>query len=512
VSPSHKQLIQQLKLQDALLKREAEHSLYSYVRQAWSLLEPDVPFLSNWHIEYIVEYLEAVTAGQITRLLVNLPPRYMKSLLVSVLWPTWEWIQTPERRWIFASYAESLSSKHSVDRRTILQSPWYQHRWGDRVRLASDQNVKHEFMNTRRGHMIATSIGGSITGKGGSRIVVDDPHNPLQAESDAQRESALAYFSRTLSTRLDNKNDDAIVVVMQRLHERDLAALCLELGFTHVCLPAEAEIPTRLAYPRSARVYHREPGDVLWPEREAAAVLAKQKVALGSAAYAGQYQQRPAPVGGLLFQREWFKFYDELPPAETWLQSWDMTFKDGPSSDYVVGLQAATCGADIYLIDRRKGQWAFTETCRQVLDLCAWYPETEAVLIEDAANGSAIINVLGRQVPGIIAVTPEGGKYARAQAASPMVESGNVWLPNPRPHGRLLPERAWVDDFVHACCVFPRGAHDDDVDALSQLIARCVRHEAAPLRLVTGSVPDSGETFVERAIRRNGAFFPGDWR
>jgi predicted phage terminase large subunit-like protein len=477
VSTTNDRLIRQLKLQDALLKRQAEQSLRSYVEQAWPILEPEVSFLSNWHIDYLVEYLEAVTAGQITRLLVNMPPRYMKSLLVSVLWPTWEWIQAPQRRWVFASYAESLSSKHSVDRRTVLQSPWYEYRWGDRVRLASDQNVKHEFLNTRRGHMIATSIGGSITGKGGSRIVVDDPHNPMQAESDVQREAALTYFSRTLSTRLDNKNDDAIVVVMQRLHERDLAALCLDLGFTHVCLPAEAEVPTRFVFPRSSRVYNRAPGDVLWPEREGPAVLAKQKVALGSAAYAGQYQQRPAPAGGLLFHRDWFKLYDELPPVGTWLQSWDMTFKDSPSSDYVVGLQAGRKGADIYLIDRRKGQWAFNETCRQVLELRQRYPETEAILIEDAANGPAIINVLGRQVPGIIGVAPEGGKYARAQAASPIVEAGNVWLPSPRPHGRLMPERAWVDDFLHQLCVFPTGVHDDDVDAFSQLLARCAQPE-----------------------------------
>jgi predicted phage terminase large subunit-like protein len=477
MSTINDQLIRQLKLQDAVLKREAEQSLYRYVRQAWSILEPEAPFLSNWHIEYVVEHLEAVTAGQITRLLINLPPRYMKSLLVSVLWPTWEWIQAPQRRWIFTSYAEALSCKHSVDRRTILQSPWYQHRWGHRVRLASDQNVKHEFMNTRRGHMIATSIGGSITGKGGSRIVVDDPHNPTQAESDAQREGALAYFSRTLSTRLDNKNDDAIVVVMQRLHERDLAALCLDLGFTHVCLPAEAEVPTRCVYPRTQQVYHRAPGDVLWPEREGPAVLAKQKVALGSAAYAGQYQQRPAPAGGLLFHPDWFKFYDERPPVERLVQSWDMTYTDGPSSDYVVGLQAARKGADIYLIDRVRGQWAFNETCRRVLELYRRYPETGTILIENAANGPAIINVLSRLVPGIIGVTPEGGKYARAQAASPIVEAGNVWLPNPRPHGRLLPERAWVDEFMHACCVFPSGAHDDDVDAFTQLVARCLQPE-----------------------------------
>lgn len=477
MSIRNNQLIRHLKLQDALLTRYAEQSLRRYVEHAWPILEPAVTFQSNWHIDYLVEHLEAVTAGQITRLLVNIPPRYMKSLLVSVLWPTWEWIHAPHRRWVFASYAEALSTKHSMDRRTILQSSWYQQRWGDRVTLASDQNVKHEFVNTRRGHMIATSIGGSITGKGGNRIVVDDPHHPIQAESETQREAALTYFSRTLSTRLDNKNDDAIVVVMQRLHERDLAALCLDLGFTHVCLPAEADVPTRLVFPRSRRVHQRELGDVLWPGREGPAVLARQKVALGSAAYAGQYQQRPAPAGGLLFQRDWFRFYDELPPVTSWLQSWDMTFKDNPSSDYVVGLQAARNGADLYLIDRTKGQWAFADTCRSVLALHRRYPETSTILIEEAANGPAIVNVLSRQVPGIIPVTPQGGKIARAQAAQPMVEAGNVWLPNPRPYGRLLPERAWVDDFLHQLCIFPTGAHDDDVDAFSQLAARCLEPE-----------------------------------
>ena len=470
-------LIRRLKLQDALLKRHAEQSLRSYIEQAWPILEPHVPFLPNWHIDYLVEHLEAVTAGDLTRLLINIPPRYMKSLLVSVLWPTWEWIRAPHRRWIFASYAEALSSKHSVDRRTIIQSSWYQHRWGDRVQLASDQNVKHEFMNTRRGHMIATSIGGSITGKGGNRIVVDDPHNPMQAESDAQRDAALAYYSRTLSTRLDNKNDDAIVVVMQRLHERDLSALCLDQGFTHICLPAEAEVPSRFVFPRSHRVCNRVPGDVLWPEREGAAVLAHQKVLLGAAAYAGQYQQRPAPAGGLVFHPDWFRFYDELPPVTSWLQSWDMTYKDTPSSDYVVGLQAAYTGADVYLIDRVKGQWAFSETCRHVLELKRRYPQTSTILIEDAANGPAIANALSRQVSGIMPVTPQGGKYARAQAAQPVVEAGNVWLPNPRPHGRLIPGREWVDDFMHQCCVFPTGAHDDDVDAFTQLVARRLEPE-----------------------------------
>lgn len=314
-------LLEQIKIQDALLKRKAEQSLRAFVEQAWPILEPDTPFIPNWHIDWLVEHLEAVTAGEMTRVLINVPPRSMKSLLVSVLWPAWEWIRRPGGRWIFASHAEALSTKHSLDRRTLLQSAWYQGRWGDQVQLASDQNVKGEFQNTKRGVMIATSTGGSITGKGGDRIIVDDLHNPQQAESDAQRETALAYFRQTLSTRLDNKRTGAIVVVMQRLHERDLSALCLDLGFVHVCLPAEAETRTDIVFPRSGRTLTRESGELLWPAREGRLELDGQKRLLGSMAYAGQYQQRPVPAGGAIFKREWFQYYDELPGIQRKLQA-----------------------------------------------------------------------------------------------------------------------------------------------------------------------------------------------
>jgi predicted phage terminase large subunit-like protein len=181
----------------------------------------------------------------------------------------------------------------------------------------------------------------------------------------------------------------------------------------------------------------------------------------------------PAAAGGLIFQRDWWKFYDELPPRFTdVVQSWDMAYKDTPDSDYVVGLVAGRIGADIYLIDRVKGQWSFTESCRQVVALTLRYPRATTKLIEDKANGTAIMDALRRQVNGIVAVEPDGGKEARARAVQPLVEAGNVHLPNPRPHGLLMPERAWVDDFLHACTVFPRGAHDDDVDAFTQLLAR----------------------------------------
>lgn len=468
-------LRRQIQLQDTQLKRHAEKSLRSFVEQAWPILEPDVPFVPNWHIDLIAEYLELVTAGEVKRLLINVPPRSMKSILVSVLWPAWEWIRQPGGRWIFVSYAETLANKHSLDRRTIIQSDWYQQRWGDRVRLASDQNVKNAFQNTRRGMMVATSIGASIMGKGGGRIIVDDPHNPTQAESDVQRETAVTSFRSTLSTRLDDKKTGAIVVVMQRLHEGDLAATCLELGYTHINLPAEAEVATTIVMPRSHTVIHRAVGDLLCPAREGRAELDALKRDLGSAAYAGQYQQQPAPAGGQIFHRDWLQYYDELPPCHSFAQSWDMSFKDHKDSDYVVGLVAGRIGADIYLIDHVKGQWAFSETCRRVLALVHRYPHATRILIEDSANGPAIVDALRHTVSGILSVRPDAGKIARAHAVQPQVEAGNVYLPNPRPHGQLIPERAWVDDFMHQLAVFPNGAHDDDVDAFTQLLAHWPR-------------------------------------
>jgi predicted phage terminase large subunit-like protein len=193
---------------------------------------------------------------------------------------------------------------------------------------------------------------------------------------------------------------------------------------------------------------------------------------LGASAYAGQYQQRPVPAGGAVFQREWFQYYDELPSGLSFAQSWDMAFKDRHENDYVVGLVAGRKGADIYLVDRVKGQWSFSESCRQVELLHRRYPSARSILIEDAANGPAIIDALKRTIPGIIPVRPEGGKLSRAQAAQPRVEAGNVFLPNPTPNGRRVPARDWVDDFLYQLMVFPHGAHDDDVDAFTQLLVR----------------------------------------
>lgn len=478
--------------------RLARQSLRAFVEWAWPTLEPKTPFLPNWHIDLLCEYLEAVTAGEILRLVINIPPRYMKSLLVSVMWPCWEWYQRPSNRYIDSSYAESLASHHSLLRRRLIKSRAY-HRFAPEICLSRDQQEKLEFHNTLGGIMVATSTGGSVTGKGGNRLIIDDPHSPTQAESDAQRQQAIDFFRYTLSTRLDDPKRDAIVVVMQRLHTRDLTAVCVEQGFQHVCLPALAPARTTIVFPRSGRAQVRKRGSPLWPERQGVAELEQQRAVLGSYGFAGQFQQNPVPREGAMFKPEWWRYWDRVPPRfDEIMQSWDLSFKGGEGHDYVVGLVLGRVGALVYVLDRFKAKASFAETCPAIKQMVAKYPDTRVVLIEDAANGAAVVSALQKEVRGILAVTPEGGKTSRAWAVQPQIESGQVLLPRPRfPDGVLHFEYAWVEDFLEQCTVFPRGEHDDDVDALTQALVYAQKRPVGGLTLAEilaiGQEDDDGE-------------------
>jgi len=489
-------LFKRPRLADEIDRELATRSLREFVRQAWPVIEPHTPFVPGWHIDAIVEHLEAVTHGHIRQLLINVPPRHMKSLLVSVLWPAWEWIQHPERRWLYSSYAASLSIRDSVKCRTLIESPWYQLFWGDRFRLASDQNTKTRFDNNRSGYRIATSVGGAATGEGGDRIVVDDPHNVQEAESDAIRKSTLDWFDVVMSTRVNDPRSAAKVVIMQRCHQRDLSGhLLAQGGWTQLRLPAEFEEPkcvTSIGWtdPRT------EPGELLWSERFGPKEIADLKVSLGSYAAAGQLQQRPSPAGGGIFKRHWFRYFQprganyppvivrmpdgtersidavEAPPqVEEQIQSWDCAFKDLDTADYVVGQVWARRGPYFLLGDQVRGRMDCPATVKAVRDLSLKWPGTIAKLIEDKANGPAVIQMLAHEIPGLLSVNLSGGKIARAQAISPLIEAGNVFLPHPD----FAP---WVIDFIEECVQFPNGAHDDQVDAMTQALLRW--HMAQP--------------------------------
>jgi len=489
-SSSFAPLLTRPSLREEIDSEFATRRFGEFVRQAWAVVEPSTPFVPGWHIDAIIEHLEAVTRGEIRNLLINVPPRHMKSLLVSVFWPPWEWIRFPERRWLYSSYAASLSIRDSLKCRRLIESPWYQRLWGDRFALTSDQNTKGRFDNSRSGYRLATSVGGAATGEGGDRIVCDDPHNVQEAESDSIRKTALDWWDVVMSTRVNDPKTAAKVVVMQRCHQRDLSGHLLEQGnWEHLCLPAEYEEPKRTTSigwsdPRE------QPSELLWPERFGPQEIEELKVSLGSYAAAGQLQQRPSPAGGGIFKRHWFRYWQprganllpvvvRLPdgtlqsiPAvdqprsfDEQIQSWDCAFKDLETSDYVVGQVWGRVGAIFLLGDQIRARMDCPATVKAVRDLSNKWPQTYAKLIEDKANGSAVIQMLQYEIAGILPVNPEGGKVARAAAVSPLVEAGNVYLPHPD-------SAPWVKDFIEECAAFPNSAHDDQVDAMTQALLR----------------------------------------
>lgn len=458
---------EQIELYDELVRLEGSKlstDFRSYLREAWSVADPS-EFVPTWHVDAIAEHLEAVTRGQIRRLLINIPPRMGKSVEASVLWPTWEWTRNPQGRWMFVSYSGMLSNKHSVERRNVIESDWYQARWEHLFKLSSDQNVKTEFTNDARGAMFATSIGGTATGYGGDRIVFDDPHNVERVESDEVRENVITSYQRTFSTRLNDAKTGAIVVIMQRLHERDLTGHLLDAEpgqWTHLCLPMEFEKKHFAFYIRDPR---KEDGELLCAQRFGPNEVANAKLR-GSYAYAGQYQQRPAPASGGILNRNWWKFYDLEPRAlgcNSIVISLDCAFKGLDDSDYVVLQVWGRKDANFYLLDQVRDQMNFPATQHALQAMATKWPEAMAKLIEDKANGPALIDTMRSKIPGLIAIEPRGSKEARASAVSPFIEAGNVFLPSAAP---------WLQDFLAECSSFPKGPNDDQVDAMTQALDR----------------------------------------
>jgi predicted phage terminase large subunit-like protein len=434
-------------------------------------LEPDRPLLWNWHYELICEYLQLVDEGKIRRLILNVPPRTAKSRFVTVLWPVWRWTRRPGLRWMFVSYADGLTRQHSRERRDVLESDWFVRRFGSRFSLATDQNTVTWFDNTQRGSMFSSSVGGTVTGKGGDVVVLDDPQDPAQAHSEAERTHVIEFCDRTLATRLDDPKTGTQVLVMQRLHEEDVTGHFMSQGgWTLLRLPMIAERDEEIVFPISGRKITRMQGDLLMPERFGVDEVADLKRRLGSYGAAAQLQQRPAPEEGGMIKRRWWGEYPLTPKVqaaacEEVLLSADLSFKDSVGADHV-SLQAwGRSGANLYLLDRVNDKMDFPTTERAFVAFAAKWPEARAKLVEDKANGPALIASLKNKIAGIIPITPKDSKIARVHSVSPVIEAGNVLLPRPE-------HAPWVSDFLEQCSVFPMGAHDDDVDAMSQAVNR----------------------------------------
>ncbi len=447
-----------------IAREKAERSLPAFIEQAWNVIEPGTPYVDNWHIGLIGEYMKAVNLGQIRRLIINIPPRNMKSIEATVCYPAWTWTRSPEKRFIKVSYADGLSRKHNILTRDIITSPWYQGNWGGVFSLKDDVNRQNEFKNTAQGFMFSTSIGGTLTGEGGDVIIIDDPQDPAQANSEAERDTVISFFQNKLPTRLNDPEKGAIIIIMQRLHEKDLTGHILteRLGYEHLCLPAIAPERTVITYPLSGKQIIREEGDLLNPVRFNREVLDELKRTMGSVQFAGQLQQSPSPDEGIIFKREWLnKTYRELPAGATIIQSWDLPFKNSESSAKCAGIVMARKGAELFFVDCVNDKMSFVDSVTALKSLTAKHPKARAKVVEDKANGPAIISFLQKEIPGMIPFNPKGSKEDRALSVAPYFEAGNVYFPENAP---------WAGDLREDLRKFPNGLYKDTVDATVQAI------------------------------------------
>lgn len=444
----------------------ARRSLSEFCKMAWHVLEPATPIKWGWALDAMCEHLEAVHNGQIKRLLMNVPPGMMKSLLTGVFFPAWEWGAggNPSLRYLTTAHKEDLAIRDNLKCRRLISSDWYQERWS--VELCGDQNAKKKFENTATGFRESMAFR-SLTGSRGDRIIIDDPLSVDDAFSEAALSAAEQTFLEAVPSRVNNQ-DSAIIVIMQRLHERDTAGIILsrQLGYEHLMLPMRFEPERRCATCIGFTDPRTEDGELLFPERFSEAQVSEMERTMGSFATAGQLQQRPMPRGGGLFKSDWIQHWDKLPERfDAAVISWDMTFKESATSDFVVGQVWGRKDGAFYLVDQFRGRWDFVKSLEQFVAAARKYPRITRKLIEDKANGPAIISALKRKVTGIIPITPKESKEARANAVTTLWEARNVYLPPPDRY-------PWVaQDFIPELLAFPSGAHDDQCFAAGTLIA-----------------------------------------
>lgn len=406
------------------------------------------------HITELIEALEWAVSTPNARLIVTMPPRHSKSVHVSELLPAWFLGRYPDKRIIAASHSAALAYTFSRRVRNQMQHPaWPFHD----AQVADDKGAVQAWdIHDRRGGYIAVGVGGSPTGQGGDGIIIDDPlRSAADADSQTVRDSLWEWYQGTIRTRLEPGG--FIIITATRWHEDDLTGRLLaaqETGgeqWRHLHMPA---IDTE--------------GNALWPERWSASDLERVRAAVGSRVFEAQYQGRPAPDAGNVFNREWWRLYTEEPERGQFdqiIQSWDMTFRETKSGSYIVGQVWGTLGADRYLLDQVRFRGDFPKAVAAVRTMSEQWPESREKIVENKANGPAIVATLRNEIPGLIEVQPEGGKEARANAVAWQVESGNVYLPDPKLH-------PWSQELIDEAAAFPNGAHDDQVDALSQALLR----------------------------------------
>lgn len=457
-------------LDRAVLREGLRHDLVTFTARCFQTVVPGERFLLSWHLQAIANKLDQVRRGNVRRLIIAMPPRSLKSVCASVALPAFVLGHDPARKVICVSYSDSLAGKHADDCRRVMESDWYRELFPD-TRIT--RKTAAEIVTTRRGVRLTTSIGGTLTGRGGNLIIVDDPMKAQDAMSEPARELVKAWFSGTLLSRLDNKETDAIVVVMQRVHVDDLAGhLIAAGGWELLTLPAIAEVDETVALGRG-RVHRRLAGEALHPAREGLATLDALRTEIGSLAFSAQYQQAPVPAEGSMIRRAWLRYYDVQPErraADVLLLSWDTAMKASETADYSVCTVWLLREEAHYLIDLVRERLEFPELKRRAIALHErWRPL--ATLVEDKGSGTSLLQELRATGLPAIPFQPSGDKVMRMHAQSVRFEAQSVYLPRAAP---------WLDELVAELLSFPVGRHDDQVDSISQALEWAAARRTRP--------------------------------
>lgn len=454
------------------IERElCKRSFADFIKRAWPQIIPD-RLKWGWHMDAVAEHLEAVASGQITRLLVNIPPGTSKSTLIGVMFPAWLWgaCGRPGERYIGAAHEQGLAIRDNRMMRELVTSDWYQSLWP--LSMKGDQNEKLYFENEKRGFRQACAVG-SMTGRRGSIVAWDDPLSPEKANSEAHRKEAIRVLTETVPTRLNDPEKSAIIIVMQRLHEQDPSGYILSEGleYEHLCIPMEYE-PSRA---KTTSIGWKDPrtedGELLMPSRFPPEVIERDKRAMGSYAWAGQMLQRPAPRGGGMFKDEWWQYFTAPPTIQHRAIFADTAMKAKESSDYsVFQCWGKAENGKAVLLDQIRGKWEAPELLAQARAFWAKHKAVtdkgalRAFKIEDKASGTGLIQTLKREGVPVQGIQRAAGqdKVSRAMDAAPSIEAGLVMLPKDAP---------WLSDLLAEAGAFPNGANDDQIDPLCDAVA-----------------------------------------
>jgi predicted phage terminase large subunit-like protein len=438
--------------------------LAAFSQRALRTLSPGSEYQDNWHIRAMCHALAKVADGQIRRLLITVPPRHLKSHVASVCFPAWLLARDPTKRFICVSYSSDLAETFSMSTRTIVNQSWYKE-MAQGMSFDPKRMTKDQLWTTKLGYRLATSVGGTLTGKGGDFLILDDPTKAEDGLSESARKATISWFKNTLSSRFENPKTVAIVVIAQRLHVDDLPGhLIEEGGWHHLNLPAEAWEHQQIDI-APGKFFFRKPGDLLFPQRFGPEELDSARKALGTASYEAQFNQRPTPAGGHMLHLKWFKTFElPLKPSliEAVYQSWDTALETGDTNDYSVCTTWAVSGRKLYLLDVFRERLPFYALEKKVVELKNKF-KAKAVIVEKAGSGISLFQNL-RGMKGcqwVLSMPPHKDKVCRAAQQTPKLENGTVYLPANAP---------WRPAFDAEVTSFPFGKHDDQIDSVMQFL------------------------------------------